>query len=69
MPAIQSFVRVTHTALNGVAAVLAILAVLAWARHYILVGTATSMAHALIWTVVAVVVMLSLTAAERLAGV
>lgn len=69
MTTIDGFVSATQTALNGVALLLAGVALLAWGNHLLFAGTPTSMAHALIWSVVAVVVLLGLTAAERLAGV
>jgi len=69
MTTIDGFVSVTQTALNGVALLLAGVALLAWGNHLLLAGTPTSMAHALLWTVVSVAVLLGLAAAERLAGV
>jgi len=69
MTTIDGFVSATQTALNGVALLLAGGALLAWGNHLLLAGTTTSMAHALLWTVVSVAVLLGLTAAERLARV
>jgi len=64
-----TFASATQTALNGVALLLAGVALLAWGNHLLLAGTVTSMAHALMWTVVAVGMLLALTVGERLVGV
>jgi len=68
MPTVQSLVGAAQTAVTGVALLLAGVALLMWANHLLLVGTAASMGQALVWTVVSVTVLLTLTAMERVVG-
>jgi len=68
MPVVATFVRYTQTALNGGVLLLSSIALFMWASHLVGPSTSTSMAHAFVWTAVAVGATLALTAAERLTG-